>query len=215
MYLETFFNMTNYLHNVHLKQYSVCDIMWFCSWFAILLSMDSRATTFIKYFIYSAAALDIYITRITLFITPTQFFYIIIKVRIFSTIHLISILPTIGHAGFRYHGEWNDQFIFSPVRHYRTINAWGRHQMEIFPRYWPFVRGIHLSPVNFPHKASDAELWCLICALNKRLSNQSWGWWFETPSRPLWRHCNGYLHCGDSTNLTRRPLRDLNELVDM
>ena len=21
-----------------------------------------------------------------------------------------------------------------------------------FPRYWPFVRGIHLSPVNSPHK---------------------------------------------------------------
>ena len=26
--------------------------------------------------------------------------------------------------------------------------------------------------------------------LNKRLSKQSSGWWFETPSRPLWRHCN-------------------------
>ena len=26
--------------------------------------------------------------------------------------------------------------------------------------------------------------------LNKRLSKQSWGWWFETPSRPLWSHCN-------------------------
>ena len=26
--------------------------------------------------------------------------------------------------------------------------------------------------------------------LNKRLSKQSWVWWFETPSRPLWRHCN-------------------------
>ena len=26
--------------------------------------------------------------------------------------------------------------------------------------------------------------------LNKRLSKQSCGWWFETPSRPLWRHCN-------------------------
>ena len=24
--------------------------------------------------------------------------------------------------------------------------------------------------------------------LNKRLSKQSWGWWFETLSRPLWRH---------------------------
>ena len=26
--------------------------------------------------------------------------------------------------------------------------------------------------------------------LNKRLSKQLWGWWFETPSRSLWRHCN-------------------------
>ena len=31
-----------------------------------------------------------------------------------------------------------------------------------FPHYWPFVRGIHWSPV-FPHKkVSDAELWCFI-----------------------------------------------------
>ena len=26
--------------------------------------------------------------------------------------------------------------------------------------------------------------------LNKRLSKKSWGWWFQTRSRPLWRHCN-------------------------
>ena len=26
--------------------------------------------------------------------------------------------------------------------------------------------------------------------LNKRLSKQSWGWWFETPWLSLWRHCN-------------------------
>ena len=25
--------------------------------------------------------------------------------------------------------------------------------------------------------------------LNKRLSKQSWGWWFVMPSRPLWGHC--------------------------
>ena len=29
--------------------------------------------------------------------------------------------------------------------------------------------------------------------LNKRLNKQSWAWWFDTPSCPLWRHCNG-LH---------------------
>ena len=27
--------------------------------------------------------------------------------------------------------------------------------------------------------------------LNKRLSKQSWGWWFETPLHSLWRHFNG------------------------
>ena len=26
--------------------------------------------------------------------------------------------------------------------------------------------------------------------LNERLSKQSWGWWFETLSRPLWHRCN-------------------------
>ena len=29
--------------------------------------------------------------------------------------------------------------------------------------------------------------------LNKRLSKQSWGWWFEKPSRPLWRNCNDMI----------------------
>ena len=27
--------------------------------------------------------------------------------------------------------------------------------------------------------------------LNRQLSKQSWGWWFGTPSRSLWLHCNG------------------------
>ena len=32
-------------------------------------------------------------------------------------------------------------------------------------------------------------------SLNKRLSKQSWGWWFETQSRPLWRHWNKHVNC--------------------
>ena len=41
-------------------------------------------------------------------------------------------------------------------------------------------------------KASDEDLWCFLdLRMNKRLNKQSWGWWFETPSRSLWRHCNG------------------------
>ena len=46
---------------------------------------------------------------------------------------------------------------------------------NIFPRYWPFVRGIHRSPVNSPHKGQwhGALIFSLICAwingwVNKR-----------------------------------------------
>ena len=62
-----------------------------------------------------------------------------------------------------------------------------------FSRYWTFVWGIHRSPVNSPHKGQwrGALMLSLICALNNRLSKHSWGWWFETPSYPLWCHCNG------------------------
>ena len=43
---------------------------------------------------------------------------------------------------------------------------WWRHQVETFPRYWPFVRGIHRSPVNSPHKGQwrEALMFSLICA---------------------------------------------------
>ena len=64
---------------------------------------------------------------------------------------------------------------------------------KYFPCYWPFVRGIHRSPVNFPHKGQwRGALVFFYLFLNKRLSKHWWGWWFETVSRPLWRHPNVY-----------------------
>ena len=61
-----------------------------------------------------------------------------------------------------------------------------------FPRYWPFVRGIHRSPVNSPHKGQWRRALMVFFCLhpNKRLSKQWLGWWFETQSCPLWRHRN-------------------------
>ena len=43
--------------------------------------------------------------------------------------------------------------------------SWWRHQMEKFPRYWPFVRGIHRSPVNSQHKGQwrGTFMFSLIC----------------------------------------------------
>ena len=49
----------------------------------------------------------------------------------------------------------------------RTMEfPWWRHQMENFPRYWPFVRGIHRSPVKSPHNGQwcGALMFSLICA---------------------------------------------------
>ena len=63
-----------------------------------------------------------------------------------------------------------------------------------FPRYWPFVRGIHRSPVNSPHKGPVTRSFDVFfeLRLNKQLNKQSWGWWFEMRSRSLWRHRKGH-----------------------
>ena len=72
---------------------------------------------------------------------------------------------------------------------------WWRHQMETFSELMALCAGIHRSAVNSPHKGQ----WCgvlvfsFIYALSKRLRKRSWDWWFETPSRPLWRHCNDLI----------------------
>ena len=63
---------------------------------------------------------------------------------------------------------------------YIIFFTWWRHQpihhfalhddvikWKYFPRYWPFVRGMHRSPVNSPPKASDAELWCFLSSASE------------------------------------------------
>ena len=49
-----------------------------------------------------------------------------------------------------------------------------------FPRYWPFVRGIHRSPVNSPHKGQSrgALMFSLICVwINGWVNNREAGDW--------------------------------------
>ena len=73
-----------------------------------------------------------------------------------------------------------------------------------FPRYWPFVRGIHRWPVNSLHKGQwRGALVFFYLLLNKQLSKQWWWWWFETPSPPLWRHCNEWGDATADTNTVR------------
>ena len=56
--------------------------------------------------------------------------------------------------------------------------SWWRHQMETFSAYWPFVREIHRSPVNSPHKGQwrGALKFSLICAwINGSVNNREVG----------------------------------------
>ena len=52
------------------------------------------------------------------------------------------------------------------------------------PRNWPLLRGIHRSPV----------------------SKQSWGWWFEMLSHPLWGHCNAFSTLSTTGAVNTAPL---------
>ena len=56
-----------------------------------------------------------------------------------------------------------------------------------FPRYWPFVVTGEFFTQRPVTRSFDVFF---DLRLNERLSKQSWGWWFETPSLPLWRHIN-------------------------
>ena len=50
--------------------------------------------------------------------------------------------------------------------------------------------GEFTSPGEFPTQRPVTRSFDVDLRLNKRLSKQSWGWWFETLSRSLWRHRN-------------------------
>ena len=75
-----------------------------------------------------------------------------------------------------------------------TFGCWSRYssarshddfiKWEHFPRYWPFVRGIHRSPVNSSHK----------------------GQWHGTLMFPLmWAWINGWVNNGEAGDLRCHP----------
>ena len=60
-----------------------------------------------------------------------------------------------------------------------------------FPRNWPLC-GEFTGPGEFPTQRPVARSFGVFfdLRLNKRLSKQPWGWWFETPLWSLWCQCN-------------------------
>ena len=94
-------------------------------------------------------------------------------------------MPAIS-SGNAIYVKWNAKFCSGST-------AWWRHQMEIFSALLALCAGN--SPVSgeFPAQRPVTRSFDVFfdLRLNTRLSKPSWGWWFETPTRPSWRHRNG------------------------
>ena len=71
------------------------------------------------------------------------------------------------------------------------ITLW-RHQMETFSAFLALCVGNSPITGEFLAQRPVTRSFDVFfdMRLNIRLSKQWWGWWFEAPSHPLWRHCN-------------------------
>ena len=90
-----------------------------------------------------------------------------------------------------------------------------------FPRYWPFVRGIHRSPVNSPHKGQwrGALMFSLICIrINDWVNNGEAGdlrrhlvHYDVTVMQTVWRPfcCDGVIRAWVPVSLTYCPFGKL------
>ena len=106
-------------------------------------------------------------------------------------------------ASSHYLNQWYHKNIFSPLiceysNAFIHSTAWWRHKMEAFHALLAICAGN--SPVPGDQRPVTRRFDVFFdLRLNKRLSKQSWGWWFETPSRPVWHHCSGtwsyHIYC--------------------
>ena len=72
------------------------------------------------------------------------------------------------------------------------LRPWWRHQMETNSALLALCAENSPVPGEFPAQRPVTRSFDVYFDLrpNKRLSKQSWGWWLETISCSLWRHCN-------------------------
>ena len=72
------------------------------------------------------------------------------------------------------------------------LASWWCHQMETFSVLLAICAGNSPVTGEFPAQRPVTQSFDVFfdLRLNKRLSKQSWGCWFEMPSHSLWRYCN-------------------------
>ena len=78
------------------------------------------------------------------------------------------------------------------ARRFVNNKSWWRHQIETFSALLAICAGNSPVPGEFPAQRPVTRNFDVFfdLRLNKQLSKQWWGWWFETLSHPLWRHRN-------------------------
>ena len=113
----------------------------------------------------------------------------------------------------RHHWHYPHQYVVLPPcipdigttrAPFQYLITWWRHQMETFSALLAICAENSPVPGEFPAQRPVTQSFDVFfdLRLNKPLSKQSWGWWFETLWRPLWRHCNvsGSLPCRFGNN---------------
>ena len=96
---------------------------------------------------------------------------------------------SIYHTSLYYdHGRCQD----SSNEGNQQLLSWWRHQMETFSALLALSAGNSPVTGEFPSRRPVTRSFDVFfdLRLNKRLSESSRRWLFETPSRPLWCHCN-------------------------
>ena len=87
--------------------------------------------------------------------------------------------------------------------------TWWRHQMVKFSALLTFCVGHSPVTGSFPAQrpvTRSIDVFFDLC-LSKWLNKQSWGWWFESPSCSLWRHCNDVNLCHSHVQIATHNLK--------
>ena len=106
--------------------------------------------------------------------------------RLRTAFHILPVHVSLTELDFTVRVNINFYVIWN------SIKAWWRHQMEIFSTLMVLCAGNSPVTGEFFAQRPVMRSFDVFFELhqNKQLSKQSWCWWFETPSCPLWRQCN-------------------------
>ena len=112
------------------------------------------------------------------------------RVRLFTIIYCEQLV-----FEFRLYNSFGNRLAVLTVNSSWIVgHAWWRHQMGTLSVLLALCTGNSPVTGEFPSQRPVTRSVKVFfdLRLNKRFSKQSWGWWFETPSRSSWRHCNAW-----------------------